>query len=503
MKKVIFLSIIPFLFFCFLATAQRITYSEPDRDDPHSFTYDIIGKINGNVLIYKNYRELHYLSVYDADMKLLSKDRLTYLPDRISNIDFINYSDYFLLIYQFQKRNTVYCMGAKVDGKGKLINDPVLLDTTEIGSNSVGKIYSVIHSDDKQKIMIFKINTKSDKENVVTTVLIDQMLNPLHKSRNFISMPERNDFLTEFQVDNDGDLACIKAWGTAQNDNISKITLLTKSALSDEVKSTDLRLNGVYLDDIRLKVDNYNKHYLITSFFSKQRRNNVDGLYFFLWDKASSKEVYTNLSTFSDELRAEARGENSVKMAFNDFFLRQIIMKKDGGFFISAEANYTTTRGNNTYSRWDYMYGNAYMYPGYYNYGSPYYYPGSRFNNYNQTRYYSDNIAVLSFDEKGKMEWSNVLHKSQFDDNTDNYLGYGLINTGDQAHFLFNVQEKRQTVFSDQTISPDGQISHNGTLKNLDRGYDFMPRHAKQVGARQIIVPCMYRNYICFAKVEL
>ena len=134
-------------------------------------------------------------------------------------------------------------------------------------------------------------------------------------------------------------------------------------------------------------------------------------------------------------------------MAFNDFFLRHLLMKKDGGFVVASEANYTTTRGNSSFSRWDYMYGNAYMYPGYYNYGSPYYYPGSRFNNYNQTRYFSDNIAVFSFDEKGKMEWSNVLHKSQFDDNTDNYIGYGLINTGDQVHFLFNV--------------PSGSLSEN------------------------------------------
>jgi hypothetical protein len=29
-----------------------------------------------------------------------------------------------------------------------------------------------------------------------------------------------------------------------------------------------------------------------------------------------------------------------------------------------------------------------------------------------------------------------------------------------------------------------------------------MPRHAKQVGARQAIVPCQYRGYTCFAKVE-
>ena len=121
----------------------------------------------------------------------------------------------------------------------------------------------------------------------------------------------------------------------------------------------------------------------------------------------------------------------------------------------------------------------------------------------NQTRYFADNIAVFSFNEQGKMEWSNVVHKSQFDDNSDNLIGYGMINTGDQIHYLFNVEEKRQTVFTDQTISPDGQLSHNATLKNLDKGYEFMPRHAKQVGARQIIVPCQLRNSVCFAKVEL
>jgi hypothetical protein len=30
-----------------------------------------------------------------------------------------------------------------------------------------------------------------------------------------------------------------------------------------------------------------------------------------------------------------------------------------------------------------------------------------------------------------------------------------------------------------------------------------MPRYGKQVAAKTIIFPCQYRNYICFAKVEL
>jgi len=79
-----------------------------------------------------------------------------------------------------------------------------------------------------------------------------------------------------------------------------------------------LRIKGLYLDDLRVKVDNINKHYLITSFGSKQRRGNIDGLYCFLYDKIAHKELLNTNITFSDELRGEAKSDGSAKMAFND-----------------------------------------------------------------------------------------------------------------------------------------------------------------------------------------
>jgi hypothetical protein len=51
-------------------------------------------------------------------------------------------------------------------------------------------------------------------------------------------------------------------------------------------------------------------------------------------------------------------------------------------------------------------------------------------------------------------------------------------------------------ILTDQTISPMGQVDRNPTFKNLDKGYDFMPRHAKQIGSRVAIVPCQYRGYL-------
>jgi hypothetical protein len=124
------------------------------------------------------------------------------------------------------------------------------------------------------------------------------------------------------------------------------------------------------------------------------------------------------------------------------------------------------------------------------------------FNNRGNMRYNADNITVLSFDKGGNLEWSNVIHKEQFDDESDDRISYQTMNTGGQIHYVFNVDERRTLLLNDFTLSPDGQITRNPTLKNLDRGYEFMPKYGKQVSSYQMIIPCYHRNSISFAKVE-
>jgi hypothetical protein len=117
-------------------------------------------------------------------------------------------------------------------------------------------------------------------------------------------------------------------------------------------------------------------------------------------------------------------------------------------------------------------------------------------------RHHADNITVFSFDKDGKLQWSNVIRKEQFDDESDDRISFQLMNTGSQIHYLFNLDEKKALLLNDFALTPGGQINRNPTLKNLDRGFEFMPKYAKQVSARQMILPCYYRNYICFAKIE-
>lgn len=500
--------LIPVVMICgsLSVSGQRIVYSEPEKDDTRRINFEIAGKIGGNFLIYKNNRSRTWISVLDNELAPVSTVELDYVPanDRMINVDFFPYSDFCYMVYQYQKKNIVYCMAAKIGPDGKKIGEVKQLDTTQIGFAANNKIYSVVSSEDKGRLAIFKINSKNKKLYAMTVALFNDKLDELKRTKLFIPMEERYDYLNDFHLDNDGDLVFTKFFRNS-NDNISNAFFIVKQAQSDTLHYTELKISETFLDEIHIKVDNYNKRYLLASFYYKQRRANIDGFYFFLWDKAKERTMLEDTLVFSEELRKEARGENNARMAFNDYFIRNIITRRDGGFIIGSESYYTTSRFN-SWNRWDYLYGSPFMSPmdNYYYY-SPYYnnyWWNSRQNNNQSVRYHSDNIAILSFNKDARLEWSGVITKDQYDDQSDDLLSYQLMNTGGQLHFLFNKDEKRTLLLNDYSLSPEGALTRNPTLKNLDRGYEFMPKYGKQVTSKQMIVPCQYRNYICFAKID-
>ncbi|MBI1342371.1 MAG: hypothetical protein GC171_05470 [Terrimonas sp.] len=501
-KVILFLFLMGSLFHL---QAQKIIYSEPEKDDNRRVDFEIIGKIGGNFLVYKNIRNDNFICVYDNDMKLVEKVRHDYMPeDRLINVDFFPYADFSYMIYQYQRRNVIHCMAVKIDGLGKKMNDPVELDTTHIGVGTNNKIYTALSSEDRSKIIIFKINSKNKRRFFVTTLLYDNNLTALKKSELVMPMDERNDYLGEFLLDNDGNLVFTKFYRNS-NDNITAAYLVSKETYTDSFTYVPIDFQDIYLDELRIKIDNFSKRYFVNSFYYQQKRGNIEGMYFFVWDQQSGKALLHQSVVFGDGLRKEAKDNGNLRSAFNDFFIRNIITKADGGFIVSAESYYSTSRSG-SWNRWDYMYGSPFSTPIDYYYYSPYYsswYWRSRYNNNSNVRYHAENIIILSFDKEGRLEWNNVIKKEQFDDDSDDRISYQVMNTGGELHFLFNIAERRSMLLTDFSLKPGGDISRNPTLKNLDKGYDFLTKYAKQVSARQMIIPCLYRsNYICFAKLE-
>lgn len=499
----------------FIATSttsfsQQITYSEPENNDTRTLDFEIIGKVSGNYLVYKHIRNSYAISVYDNSMKSIGKTDLEFMPEKVMNVDFVAYPDYAYMIYQFQKKNVLHCEAVAINGAGNIIREPFTVDTTHISFFADNKIYSTIHSEDKSKIMVYKIQKKNDKF-YFTTLLLNDSLQLMHKSRITMNYEEHKDIFSDFFVDDNGNYVFTKGAKANSKDYLQTLTLVTKAADADQFDMHNLNLSGNFLDEIKLKIDNENNQYLMNSLYYAKRNGNVEGLFTAVWDKTKDTLVSQTFAKFNDTLRQMAKTDGGgMRLAFNDYFIRDVILKKDGGFILTAEEHSAQSRGT-PWNRYDYLYGypmfspysdyylyspSTYWYSSrYYGYGYPYY--------YNQpVRYYYQNIAVLALDKKGNMVWSNVVHKSQYDDNFDNYLSYGFIVTGGKIHFLFNELERHTQLLNDQSVTPDGQVLRNPPLRSLDRGYEFMPKYAKQVSGYELIVPCTFRNFICFAKIE-
>ncbi|HAO45810.1 MAG TPA: hypothetical protein DCQ97_02715 [Chitinophagaceae bacterium] len=482
-------------------SAQNISFSDADRENIEDVNFEIIGKFSNKILVYKNIRSNHRITMYDQDMNTIKNVNLDFVPSRTYNIDFVAYADHFYMVYQYQKNSIIHCMAVKMNAEVEKLTTPVEIDSTRIPVMTDNKIYSLIHSEDRQRIMVFKIQTRFQRYDMVT-LLFDKDLTLLSKGRLVTDYNERREGYDNFSLANDGSLVFTHERQSGFRDNSSSLELVNKPALLDKFTYETIDLEGKYIDNVKLKIDNLNSRYIINTFYYKKNRGNIEGLFICLWDKTTAKTTISQFAVFADELRDEAKRSGQLRYAFDDFFIRQVIVKRDGGYLLTAEDFTSDTRSSSSsWNRWDYLYSPYYPSSGY-NYYNPYtgyYRPLGSYRE--STRYYYENILVLSVSREGKIEWSRIIQKDQFDDNTDSFLSFSTMTMSGEIHFLFNNDRKNQ-IITDQSILPDGSVKRNPTLKSQERGYEFMPGLSKQVGARQLIIPCSRRGNLSFARID-
>jgi hypothetical protein len=504
MKKIILPAFL-FLLINLTVTAQNITYSayhggENERD----VNFEILGKVGPNYLVYKNIRWKNILQVFDKNMKELKNERLKFMPDRLLNVDFITYADHFWMIYQYQKNSILYCDAVKMNASGEMIGEVNTIDTLRIGLRTANGVYSTVYSEDKKRILVYKLLEKNNTLQMMTK-LYDADMKQLDSSRAVFDYNDRREVYSPFQVANNGTIFYLRELKAGARENMSQLEMVVRKPGQAGFTNMPVDLQNKYIDEVNIKIDNLNNNVIINSFFYPEKRSsNIAGLFSAVIN-SETFEVRSYVNIFEDSLRAKMTGANQFRFAFDNLFLKNIFVKNDGSYLLIAEEfNSQDIGGFNRWNRWDYLYNNPYSYYDY-NYMYSPYYRYNRFNSINNvasTRYYYDKILILNVDKTLKLGWDNVIIKAQTDDDNDSFLSFGTMNAGAEIHFLYIEKEKNSQIISNQSISPYGSLFRYPTIKSREAGYQFMPRLSKQIGARQVMMPCIYRGNICFAKID-
>lgn len=484
-------------------SAQTITYSEVEKADNRNLNFEILGNYSGNFLVFKSQNRRRELTIYDNLMSIKQNIKLDFISDKAFNIDFVTSPENFLMVWQYEKGNTTYCKGAKMNGVGQLVGNVIDMDFTKTSFLSPKTFYNLAWSENKKKILMYKTHQRNDMLELGIKVY-DENFTLLDSSAKSIDFNERRESFSELQIDNEGTVVFTKSSENARPEYIHGLDLFVKKLKNDTINVIEIPLEKKQLiDEPFIKIDNANRRFIVNSFSYKRNAGNVDGIFTAIIEHEPYELTKKVINIFDDSLRNKLSGRPDWRTAFDNFNLRNIIMKKDGGFIAVSEEYYRQRRFSNTYDD-RYSPGNSSFTSDYYLYNRGSYGYYRPFNDgYGRDIVYNYNdIISFSFSKDIRLQWNSVINKTTSDTENDNFLSFANMNEGGEIHFLFLQKDNNRQIISDHALQPNGSLIRYATLKGKEAGYYFMPRLGRQTGLHQMIIPCLVRSNIAFAKID-
>jgi len=454
-------------------------------------------------------------------MQLVKQNDLPFLPAALSSIEFITGAEKVVALYQFQSNSTVYAATAFLDINGQLIGQPKIIDTVQnVRPGSRAKVFNFIQSDDRQKIVLFSVNTTKSSSIKVKVRSLNSAFEIINEATINVNALNKQSNLSDFALDNKGNLFCLRNMTVANA--APAVSLLYLAADGTEVLESPILNNTLLLDDIRVKIDNANERVILNSFYATSKKGNVDGIYSYVWDINTKKEMASNANRFTDALRGAVSTKRNLKDAFDSYYLDKINVQSNGNIIAIAEKA-ETYNNRSAFSRWDYYYGGAFYNPFMYSYWNrPFgFYPWARFGwgmspflwspwmnpyagfGYQSITYNADKVAMISIDTKGNIQWVKTIDKSQSDMNVDQFIGYGTLQNSNGTSFVYHKKEKGVSAFIINTLTTNGQLEKGANIILAEKQNEWMPRSLKQVSENEAIVPYQYKNKIGFAKIQI
>lgn len=539
MQKKIFMLCFVLVALVQLGWAQSYVVSGIEKTDKEGMQYEVLGKMGNHYWVYKKNGSLSTIAQYNDQMQLVKQNDLTFLPTQVQQIEFFKRDQQLFAFYQFQNNKTVYAALATINIDGQLKAEPVILDTAQnIRPGSRAKIFNLIESDDHQKIMLFSVNTSNPASIKLKTSSYNGNFEEIADATISINSNNKKSTLSDFALANNGNLFCLR--NTTQNNAAPAVSLIYLSEGGREVIESAVLNTQFLLDDIRLKIDNINNRVLLNSFYAVSKKGNIEGLFTYIWDANTKTEILSSANRFTDANRALLTTKRNLKTALDTYYIDKVNTQSNGDFVVMAESAETYSN-RSAFSRWDYFWGGPFYNPFIFNYWyRPFgFYPWTRFGwsglgawdlgwgwggmgwgpwgfggmggfwnpfasfGYPTVTYNAKQIALMSYDSKGNLQWVKTIDKSQSDMNVDQFIGYGSFENNKGVNIIYYQKQKGQRQFILNTLSSEGVLSKGESINLQEKRFDWMPKALKQVGEKECIIPYQYNNKIGFAKIQL
>lgn len=430
------------------------------------------------------FRTRKYQLQYFSEAMVLKMEQDLSAPVEDGHItDITMLGDEVLLIYYtMEKGRSLYkFFASRVNKSGAVEGSPVFLDELSAESIDDENKPGIIFSKNKSRLLFsYRKYTKDKDQQEVRCLVMDSVLQPLYKQVidipfSFKKFTPLNTLLT-----NEGSvyllgLRYLSEKKSRQPDEMF-YHVFGFNAGKNKTLSREIRMDGRFLTDASIADDPINRQLVVAGFYSDKTTYSTAGVFYFALeeDSLASTKVYHSPFTTAYLQKFVSNRQNAKTRELVNYSIDRLILRRDGGAVIAAEAFYRTSR-----SYWDY-YTQTMVYHTYYHFG---------------------NIMILSVNPDGSMLWSNLISKDQNSvDDGGYYSSYASAISGGEMFAIYNkyIDERSSVLIT--TVDGVGNQQTDVLFNELDR-VSVLSRASRQLDEETLIIPAYKEKKFYFLKL--
>lgn len=453
--------------------AQNITISE-EVSVKTDFSYNILGKFNDRVLLFRDQSNNYEVQAFDDEMRLFWTKQLNFDHRRPEIIGLTRFDEMFHIFYGYREKGDYIIKHQAYNGKAELVDSVTL---TYMEKQYFSPRFKFSESEDHSKVLLFKSDKESELDifayDLRTMELIWQK--HIYLKNTFL----RRDFRSMI-ASNEGDMYMLLEHEKAFSTDID-YELVTIDATTRELKQREFTFGEKVIHDFFPVYDNLNKQLVMAGLYSERNIARAEGIYFsVLRDDAGKPETIWH--GFTDPLLQDIYGkEVSEDRGVSNFNIRDIALRQDGGAMIVAEQSKEYSRRTSLPVRRDY----------------------ASYNRGSWVDYYYEDLIVLSVHPEGYEHWSMVLHKKQHSQDDDAmFSSYFLFKTPQKIRLLYNDEIRNENTVSEYVIRGNGYHERNSVFSTDYHRLKLRFKDAVQVAYNECIVPSERNNRLNLVRIK-
>lgn len=454
-------------------SAQDILVSEdlPLRND---VSYELIGELKGNILLYHNRSTEHEIQCFDPRMQLDWSKELEFDRRTAKTLGIIADDQHFFIFHHFRRKGNTLLKVNKYDA-GANLQDSVLV--FDYGFLFFTPDFTLIRSEDRTKALVFFV----EKQSIMRALAFDVTTMELLWEKSFA--PEDYSYSEDglqALVDNNGNMHLIiekDNYRSRRKEHFYQVHSFYGE--TDEYRTFDTSFKGMLTYDAFFTYDDLNNTLVAAGFYSEKDLGKATGFFYLNIDPRKPSDITLKFQKFDTETLMGILGKRGKRAkGIQEISIQEVVLRRDGGAILIGERNRMFERGGTSRTYIDGV--NRFM-----------------------VDYYFDELLIASIHPTGEVHWKTILHKKQYSqDDNGIYSSYFLFKTPSSLRFLFNDEIKYENTVSEYILNGFGNYDRNSLLStaNLDLRLRF--RDALQTGSNALIVPSERRNRLKLVKME-